>query len=149
MVSTLALKNTVKQSHSPDETREIARQFAIGLKAGDIILLSGDLGAGKTLFVKGICDVFQCAEFVSSPTFTIVNSYQGKNLGAEYAIHHFDLYRISREEELSNIGFDEYLYSPAISIIEWSDRFPHLFPDHSRRVTLEKSGENARLIRIV
>ncbi|MDX2129138.1 MAG: tRNA (adenosine(37)-N6)-threonylcarbamoyltransferase complex ATPase subunit type 1 TsaE [Chloroherpetonaceae bacterium] len=148
MIIPLILKNAVRLSHSPEESRELARQFGIGLTAGDIVLLSGDLGAGKTLFVKGICDVYHCSDSVTSPTFTIVNTYNGTLKGVEYTLHHFDLYRIESERELQNIGFDEYLYSNAISIIEWSEKFAHLFPSRSRKVFIDKADETKRLIRI-
>ena len=102
-------------THSERETYAFAKSFAEGLKAGDIISLDGDLGAGKTIFTKGLCDGLGVKDVVNSPTYTLVNEYTGR--GGK--VFHCDVYRIGDEEELYDIGFTEYLDSGAISIIEW------------------------------
>ena len=102
-------------THSERETYAFAKSFAEGLKAGDIISLDGDLGAGKTIFTKGLCDGLGVKDVVNSPTYTLVNEYTGR--GGK--VFHFDVYRIGDEEELYDIGFTEYLDSGAVSIIEW------------------------------
>ena len=104
------------------ETFELGYEFAKTLKSGDIITLDGDLGAGKTVFTKGICSYFNVNDYVTSPTYTIVNEYSG-----DIKIYHFDIYRLYEEEELYNIGFYDYLEDDAISIVEWSDNIPEAF----------------------
>ena len=102
-------------THSETETYAFAKSFAKELKAGDIISLDGDLGAGKTVFTKGLCDGLGVRDVVNSPTYTLVNEYTGRS----GKVFHFDVYRIGDEEELYDIGFTEYLDSGAVSIIEW------------------------------
>ena len=130
-------------SNSTKETNEIARDIISKLNSGDIVLLRGDLGAGKTAFVKGIVKALGGDEkMVTSPTFTIVNEYQTKN----NKIYHFDLYRINSVEELFNIGIEEYFYSDAICFIEWPERAEELFLGQHKEVTIEKIGETSRKI---
>ena len=97
------------------ETFAFAKKFAGELKPGDIVSLDGDLGAGKTVFAKGLCEGLGVTDVVSSPTYTLVNEYDGR----DGKVYHFDVYRIGDEEELYDIGFTEYLDSGAISVIEW------------------------------
>lgn len=108
-------------SFSEKETREAGRKFAAELKPGSIIGLKGNLGAGKTQFVKGICDYFRVQDVVNSPTFMLVNEYKGVNKEEEIKIYHFDLYRLKSTAELEVIGFNEYLDSSSIVLIEWPD----------------------------
>ncbi len=131
---------------SSEETREIARQFACSLKRGDCVALIGALGSGKTEFTRGITDVFNCTEQLTSPTFTILNLYEGTRSGERFSIHHFDWYRLNSPEELYNIGFEEYLYGNGISIIEWADKFPDLVPKTAKRIELYRAAEEERLI---
>jgi len=101
---------------------EIAREFAKELKRGKVLGLKGNLGTGKTQFVKGICDYFKVKEVVNSPTFIIVNEYEGTDGEAKrIKIYHFDLYRLSSASELSVIGFDEYLNPNSLVLIEWPE----------------------------
>ncbi len=93
----------------------VAKQLAETLKPGDILSLDGDLGAGKTVFTKGLCAGLGVTDTVNSPTYTLVNEYTGQN----GPVYHFDVYRIGDEEELYDIGFEEYLQRDAVSIIEW------------------------------
>ena len=102
-------------THSEAETYAFAKNFANELKAGDILSLDGDLGAGKTIFTKGLCDGLGVRDVVNSPTYTLVNEYTGRN----GKVFHFDVYRIGDEDELYDIGFSEYLDSGAVCIIEW------------------------------
>ncbi len=105
------------QSYSAAETEAAAEQFAVELKPGDIIFLNGGLGAGKTAFVRGLARGIGIKNTVQSPTFTIVNEYRNGPL----PLFHFDLYRLDSEETLCDIGFEEYLYSGGICVIEWPD----------------------------
>jgi tRNA threonylcarbamoyladenosine biosynthesis protein TsaE len=133
-------------SRGSEETREYARQFACTLQRGDTVALTGGLGAGKTEFTRGIADVFNVSADVTSPTFTLLNIYNGTWRGESVSLYHFDWYRLETRDELYNIGIDEYLYGDGISIIEWADRFLDALPKHSRRVNIDVVGETERLI---
>src|SRR5271165_7137625 len=103
------------ESESPNQTRLIASEFARNLPAGTVLSLIGDLGAGKTEFVKGLALGLGIDSEVTSPTFTIVHEYRGGRL----PLFHMDFYRLHEERELDEIGFDEYLKADAICAIEW------------------------------
>lgn len=103
-------------AHSPAETRQIAKKFAEGLIPGDIVKLYGDIGVGKTVFVKGAAEFFGADGEVCSPTFAIMNIYSGST-----DIFHFDLYRIEDEQEMYEAGLFEYIGGNGISMIEWPD----------------------------
>ena len=102
----------------------MASALAVKLRSGDVILLKGDLGAGKTEFVKGLAEGLAAAEPVTSPTFTLMNVYEGF-----LTIYHFDLYRLEQPEELEGIGFDEFVGGNGVAVVEWPDRFPSEMPD--------------------
>ena len=130
-------------STSEKQTQEIAGKIAKQLNVGDVVLLQGDLGAGKTAFVKGIVKSFGGkAQEVTSPTFTIVNTYALSKV----KIYHFDLYRIENPEELFNIGIEEYLYGDGICFVEWPERAMSLLPEYSKQITIEKLDQNKRKI---
>ena len=131
-------------SHSEHETRQIARQFAATLQPGEIIALSGQLGAGKTIFMRGVTEFFNCSEQLSSPTFSLFNIYQGSLAGEEVTLHHFDLYRIESLRELEAIGFDEYLSSGDLSFVEWAERFTEYASFYTLMVSLEYAGDESR-----
>lgn len=135
-------------SHSEHETRQIARQFAATLQPGEIIALSGQLGAGKTIFMRGVTEFFNCSEQLSSPTFSLFNIYQGSLAGEEVTLHHFDLYRIESLRELEAIGFDEYLSSGDLSFVEWAERFTEYASFYTLMVSLEYAGDESRRILI-
>ncbi len=135
-------------SRSAEETRTIARQFAATLKPGEVVALCGQLGAGKTEFMRGVAEFFGCDDQLSSPTFPIFNIYQGSVQGEPVMIHHFDLYRIGSLRELEALGFDEYLESAYLSFVEWSDRFMEYERVYSASVELEHAGEASRRITI-
>ncbi len=131
-------------SKSKSETIEIAKEFASTLSAGDIILLKGDLGAGKTVFVKGVTEYFSGGEDIAvSPTFLIVNCYE-----TNPEIYHFDLYRINSVDELDSIGAEEYLYGDGISFVEWPERAEGYFSNSAKKIEIKKLNDNERLIRI-
>ena len=131
-------------SKSREETLDIAKNFAETLSIGDIVLLDGDLGAGKTVFVKGVTDFFSAGKSVAvSPTFLIVNVYE-----TNPKIYHFDLYRINDIEELDAIGAEEYLFGDGISFVEWPERADGYFPKTSKKIEIKKLSDNERLIRI-
>ena len=110
-------------SNSSEETFNIGKKFAASLSGNSIVGLFGDLGSGKTQFVKGICEYFNVKDNISSPTFIIVNEYIGfDNVGrSEIRINHFDLYRLKNFKELQEIGFDNYIGNDSICLIEWAE----------------------------
>lgn len=131
-------------SKSESDTLEFARRFATKLKPGDIVLLGGDLGAGKTVFTKGIVGALSHGKEVAvSPTFVIVNTYKTTPV-----VNHFDLYRIEDVSELEAIGIEEYLYSDGICIVEWAERASELFPSYAIEVFIEKVSDDERKITV-
>lgn len=130
----------VFQATSPDDTFNFGKRLAPLLEDGDVICLSGDLGAGKTLLAQGIVAGLGIDEMVTSPTFTVLQVYQGT-----IPVYHYDLYRLNRPEELLDIGFEDYIGSGSITLIEWPDKFPSYMPD-SLWITLTAQAGNAREI---
>jgi tRNA threonylcarbamoyladenosine biosynthesis protein TsaE len=118
------------RSDSEDTTIALGKEFAARLQIGDVVALYGDLGAGKTEFVKGICSYFDVEQLVTSPTFTIINQYVGTFPDGEAVkLYHVDLYRIDSQEELAEVGFDDCVFShDAIKLVEWSEKAEHLLP---------------------
>lgn len=134
------------KTKSSGETQNAAKEFAAWLRAGDVILLRGEMGVGKTVFTKGLCRALGVEDYVTSPTFTVVNEYEGK----AFPIYHFDLYRIEDEDELLEIGFEEYLQSGGVCIIEWPQNGQRYLPEHRYEVELKKEdGANDRTIVIL
>ena len=117
-------------SHSAEETFRAGMEVAAGARPGDIFALVGDLGAGKTHWVKGLAAGLGSDAAVTSPTFTLVHEYSGGRL----PLYHFDCYRLERPEELLGIGLDEYMDGRAVLAIEWADKFPELLPATARWV---------------
>jgi len=127
-------------SNSEDETKNCAKRFSQNLKPGDIVLLQGDLGAGKTTFVKGLAEALKFTpKKVNSPTFVIMNYYKGK-----LPIYHFDLYRLGNPKEVDTLDFDEYFYGEGISLIEWPERLGEHAPREHYLVEFKHQGENKR-----
>lgn len=131
-------------SKSEKETEDIAFSLAEGLSAGDTLALYGEMGAGKTAFVRGLVKKLlpQCTRLVHSPTFAIVNEYRGE----EYSVYHFDFYRIKDEEDLYSVAFYDYFDRGGIIITEWSELFDDLLPQNKKTVRIEKNGEEGRRI---
>jgi len=124
-------------------TIEVARRFSESLQEGDIITLVGNLGSGKTFFVKQVSSNFGINN-ASSPSFAIVNRYENSK-----TINHFDFYRLKREEELYDLGFEEYVFDEnVITFIEWADLMPAIIPRKKIQVTFEITGNVKRKIKI-
>ena len=126
------------QSTSVDTTRELGYKFASKLKKGDILVLNGDLGSGKTIFVSGFLSFYSKENEACSPTFTIVNEY---NLTKDLNLYHFDVYRLESSDEFLAIGGDEY-FTQGISIIEWGNRIQDILPNEYLEVSIQKDSEN-------
>jgi tRNA threonylcarbamoyladenosine biosynthesis protein TsaE len=119
----------------------LGQSEAAQLRRGDVLALCGNLGAGKTHFVKGLADALGTNTAVTSPTFTLIHEY----LGGRLPLYHFDFYRLEDEDEALKIGLDEYLDGDGICVIEWADKFPGLLPPHTRwfRFTHRPDGTRA------
>lgn len=138
------MENKVFLSHSEEETAKFAAEFAAGLKAGDVVCFYGGLGAGKTAFIKGIARGLGIEEYVTSPTFTIMNQYKGRLM-----LYHFDIYRIADSDELYEIGWEEFVYGDGVAVIEWAELAEDILPRERYNVTIEKGeDENYRKITI-
>jgi len=138
------MKRTV-ESYSPGETRALAKKLGESAEAGQIYTLDGDLGTGKTVFAKGFAEGLGITEIVNSPTFTIVQSYEGGRL----AMHHFDVYRIADPEEMDEIGYEEYFFGDGVCLVEWADQIAGLIPEDAVRVRIEKDPEKGEDYRII
>jgi tRNA threonylcarbamoyladenosine biosynthesis protein TsaE len=132
------------ETHSPEETIAYGRDLAAELTPPLVVLLRGDLGAGKTTLVKGIAEGFEAAsaDDVTSPTFTLVHEY--RSLRA--TLYHIDLYRIETERELETLGLDDLLAPSSILLIEWGEKFARLARDRAIEITLERLGDTRRRI---
>lgn len=128
-------------TNSESETMEVGKTIGKNLKSMDIISLNGDLGAGKTHFTKGIADGLCINDYITSPTFTIVNEYEGR-----IPLYHFDVYRIGDIEEMYEIGFEEYLYKGGVCIIEWGDIVKEMLPTETININIKVLDENKRKI---
>ena len=138
--------NTEIITRSTVETESIGAEFAQNLKAGDFVAMFGDLGAGKTAFVRGAMKTLSASARVQSPTYTIVNEYPAK-----IPVYHFDMYRIEGEDDLYSIGFYDYLDGKNLCITEWSENIEDCLPDRYIRVEIIKndpSSPDSREIRI-
>ena len=123
--------------NSEKETIEFGKKIAENLKIGDVIILIGDLGAGKTKFTEGILTYFGLQNEISSPTFTIVNEYNTE----KFPIYHFDVYRLSDSDEFLSIGGDEY-FEKGVCIIEWGELIEDVLPQKYTKITFSRDEEN-------
>jgi tRNA threonylcarbamoyladenosine biosynthesis protein TsaE len=128
-------------SHSEAQTRRLGARLAAFLTPGDVLALQGDLGSGKTRWVQGVCQGLGVTGPVNSPTFTLVNEYQGRCL-----VYHIDLYRLEDGPELLTFGLEEYLYGPGVSLIEWAERAAALLPEERLTAEFHHLGETKRRI---
>ena len=133
-------------SKSPAETFRIGRILGEGLKAGDVVALTGELGSGKTCLTQGIACGLGVPEnyAVTSPTFTLINEYPGR----EAALFHVDLYRLQGAADLEDIGYEEYLSGGGVMVVEWAERIPDAVPDGAVCVALTYLEENVRKLEL-
>ena len=129
------------RSSSPEETKTIAASIAAALRPGDVVALSGDLGAGKTCFVQGAAAALGVREQVTSPTFVLVREYVGA-----YPILHLDVYRLGNLQELTDLGFEEFLDPSTVVFIEWGDAVGPLLPDELVDIVIRAESEDVRSI---
>ncbi len=133
------------------ETNKAGETFDVGFKMGSeagkgqVVCLSGELGVGKTVFVQGFAQGLGIHEPICSPTFTIIQEYQEGRL----PLYHFDVYRLGSEEEMEEIGYEEYFYGDGVCLVEWGDLFPDLFPNDTIYVKIEKNLEKGFDYRVI
>ena len=127
---------------SLDELQNAAEQLVAFGESEKIFLFYGEMGAGKTTLIKSLCESLGVKEPATSPTFSIVNEYQG----ASSKIYHFDFYRLKNQSEALDLGYEEYFYSDNYCFIEWPEKIPDLLPDHYIRVDVQVVSDNERLL---
>jgi len=133
-------------TRSPEETIALGRTLAAGLKPPQLVVLTGDLGAGKTTLIKGIAEGFHAAkqEDVTSPTFTLIHEYRGRDA----SLFHIDLYRVDTPRELETLGLDDLMDDRAVLLIEWGEKFPRFQQERDLEIRIERLGENERRITV-
>ena len=131
-------------SNSPDETEAFGRSFSKEVRAGDVLALTGELGSGKTQFVKGLAAGLDAATAATSPTFTLIHEYSGGRL----PIYHFDFFRVEDSQSAERLGLDDYFFGDGVSVIEWAGRFPDLIPETARWISFETKSETQRSITV-
>lgn len=133
-------------THSEEETIALGRTLATSLTPPKLVVLRGELGAGKTTLIKGIAEGFRSAseEDVTSPTFTLVHEYRGP----EVVVYHIDLYRVDTARELETLGIDDLISENSVLLIEWGEKFARFLRERDVEIALERLGENDRRIRV-
>jgi tRNA threonylcarbamoyladenosine biosynthesis protein TsaE len=137
---------TSYETHSADETTELGKRLAEQLAPPKVVVLTGELGAGKTTLIKGIAQGFQAAreEDVTSPTFTLVHEYRGPKVN----VYHVDLYRVDTERELMTLGLEDLMDENAVLLIEWGEKFARFQRERDAEIRLERVGEDERRISV-
>ena len=130
---------------SIDKIDEAAREFIEGMGDNTIFAFYGKMGAGKTTFIKAICEALGVQDVINSPTFAIVNEYMAGN---GEPIYHFDFYRIKKEQEVLGIGYEDYIYSDCLCFMEWPELIEDLLPEDAVKVTIEEQEDGSRIIRM-
>ena len=131
------------KSESPEDTIELGKKIGSILNSGDIVCLQGDLGAGKTYLTKGIMKGLGVEREIVSPTYNLIKEYQGR-----LPAYHIDLYRVSDEQQLHDVGFEDYIYSEGVSVIEWPDKSGSLMPDSYLNIII-KGQQQERTIKLI
>ena len=128
-----------------DSIREAARLFVAATGENTVFAFYGKMGAGKTTFIKAVCEELGVEDVITSPTFAIVNEYRSDTTGE--LIYHFDFYRIKKIEEVYDMGYEDYFYSGALCFIEWPELIEELLPEEAVKVTIEENAEGSRIVR--
>lgn len=129
-------------SNSAAETEDLGRRLAQEIQPGSVLALTGDLGTGKTQFVKGLVAGLGSGAAVTSPTFTIVHEYSDGRL----PVYHFDFFRLEDRQSIASLGLDDYFFGDGVSVIEWADKFPEIIPEPARWISFEAKSESIRAI---
>ena len=128
----------IMESHSPKETMELGERLGREARCGDIFLLSGDLGCGKTVFAKGFAKGLGIEDDITSPTFTIIHQYEGGRL----PLAHFDVYRIADPDEMYAIGYEEYFFGDWVCLVEWPEMIEELIPEGAVHIHILRDDES-------
>ena len=127
-----------------ENIREAAREFVANIGDSTVFAFYGKMGAGKTTFIKAVCEELGVEDVITSPTFAIVNEYRSETSGE--LIYHFDFYRVKKIEEVYDMGFEDYFYSGALCFIEWPELCEEVLPEDTVKVTIEETPDSSRLI---
>lgn len=127
------------------DINEAAKTFVENMGDGKVFAFYGKMGAGKTTFVKAICECLGVEDVITSPTFAIVNEYTSATTGD--AIYHFDFYRIKKLEEVYDMGYEDYFYSGSLCFLEWPELIEDLLPEDATKVTIEETADGARVVK--
>jgi tRNA threonylcarbamoyladenosine biosynthesis protein TsaE len=130
-------------SHSPEETQRLGKELGQMARSGDVILLIGNLGAGKTCLTQGIAWGLNIDGYARSPSFVVVNEYRGK-----LPMYHIDLYRLDNIAEVADLGLDDYLYGKGLCVIEWADKALDLMPPQNLLIKIDLLGDNERMLEL-
>mgnify|MGYP002514848263 CR=1 FL=1 len=133
------------QINSIETIREAAKQFIAAMEDNTVFAFYGKMGAGKTTFIKAVCEELGVTDVINSPTFAIVNEYRSDETGE--LIYHFDFYRIQKIDEVYDMGYEDYFYSGALCFIEWPELVEEVLPEDSIRVTIEEQEDGTRVVR--
>ena len=132
------------QAATPEALPQAARTFVRAIDQATVFAFYGKMGAGKTTFIKAVCEALGVTDVVNSPTFSIINEYRSDTTGE--LIYHFDFYRIQRLEEVYDMGYEDYFYSGALCFIEWPELVEELLPGDAVKVTIEEQPDGSRTI---
>ncbi len=127
-----------------EKIREAAQEFVANIGESTVFAFYGKMGAGKTTFIKAVCEELGVEDVITSPTFAIVNEYRSETSGE--LIYHFDFYRVKKIEEVYDMGFEDYFYSGALCFIEWPELCEEVLPEDTVKVTIEETPDSSRLI---
>ena len=140
---TKLINHRVLKSKSEKETKELGKKLSLAIPKGSVISLRGSLGAGKTVFAKGFAEGLNITEAIVSPTFTLVQEYDGR-----YKMYHLDLYRLSGEDEFESMGGEDFLYPDGVTLIEWSEKIEDMLPDTTIYINITIAEDLTREIEI-
>ncbi|MBO8137109.1 MAG: tRNA (adenosine(37)-N6)-threonylcarbamoyltransferase complex ATPase subunit type 1 TsaE [Desulfotomaculum sp.] len=131
-------------SNSPDQTHHLGKLLGQLAEPGDVFCLYGDLGAGKTNFSQGVAEGLGVQEYVTSPTFTLINEYQGR-----CPFYHMDVYRLGGPEDMVDLGYEEYFYGDGVTLVEWANIVEEVLPEERLDLNIKRQGENERLLEFI
>lgn len=127
-----------------DSINDAAKEFAKYIKEGDVFAFYGKMGAGKTTFIKAVCECLGVEDAVTSPTFAIVNEYESNKV--DYPIYHFDFYRIKKLDEVYDMGYEDYFYGGGVCFIEWPELIEELLPEDAIKVGIKEHEDGTRTV---
>jgi len=136
--------NFTISTKNPEETKKLGKEVGKLAKPGDLLAFYGELGVGKTCFIQGISRELEVQDYVTSPSFTIINEYHGK-----IPIYHFDLFRLNNAEEILELGYEEYFYGEGLTVIEWAEKIEQLLPKEYLKIDIKFKDRYERTISFI